>query len=146
MYVFCVIIPLFITDAVIVNAIYDREYDSKQYQLENIANQYISSMKSTFEYSARVARAFSGNHELYRFLDAEYETPYDYFEEYYQFINKSFFKSLMQTRTDKITIYVDNPTISSPPAIRARPPTNQSAPRQANHQRSACPNTFANNT
>ena len=112
MYVFCVIIPLFITDAVIVNAIYDREYDSKQYQLENIANQYISSMKSTFEYSARVARAFSGNHELYRFLDAEYETPYDYFEEYYQFINKSFFKSLMQTRTDKITIYVDNPTIS----------------------------------
>lgn len=112
MYVFCVIIPLFITDAVIVRAIYDREYNSKVYQLENIANLYISSMKNTFEYSARMARAFSGNHELYRFLDAEYETPYLYFEEYYQFINNSFFKSIMQTRTDKITIYVDNPTIS----------------------------------
>ena len=112
MYVFCVIIPLFITDAAIVRSVYDREYNSKEYQLDNIANQYISSMKSSFEFSARVARAFSGNHELYRFLDAEYESPYDYFESYYQFINKSFFKSLMQTRTDKITIYVDNPTMS----------------------------------
>ena len=114
MYVFCVIIPLVITDVLIFNSIYTKEYNSRVHDLDNVAAKYISTIDTTLVYNTRIARAIAGNRQLNDFLDGEYEDLSDYFEQYYSFDNKSFFQSLVNlvtTRNDQLMIYVDNPTI-----------------------------------
>ncbi len=112
MYVFCVIIPLVITDAIVFYSIYEQEYNNRMYELENIANKYISTIESTVVYNARIARAICENEELNHFLDERYESKSAFFIRYYEFVSKSFFKSLVSTRSDQVTIFVDNPTIA----------------------------------
>ena len=112
MYVFCVIIPLIITDSVIFKAIYDQEYNSRLYDLDSVASQYISHLVNTFNYNASIARAICKNEEMNHFLDTTYENGYEYFERYNEFVNKSFFYTMVTTRSDDITIYVNNPTIT----------------------------------
>lgn len=74
MYVFCVITPLVITDAIVFYSIYEQEYNNRVYELENIANKYISTIESTVVYNARIARAICENEELNHFLDERYES------------------------------------------------------------------------
>ena len=112
MYVFCVIIPLVLTDAIVFFSIYEQEYNNRMYELENVANKYISTIESTVVYNARIARAICENEELNHFLDQRFESKSDFFIKYYDFVSKSFFKSLVSTRSDQVTIFVDNPSIA----------------------------------
>ncbi|MBO4688959.1 MAG: sensor histidine kinase [Clostridiales bacterium] len=112
MYVFCVIIPLVLTDAIVFFSIYEQEYNNRMYELENVANKYISTIESTVVYNARIARAICENEELNHFLDQRFESKSDFFIKYYDFVSKSFFKSLVSARSDQVTIFVDNPSIA----------------------------------
>ncbi len=111
MYVFCVIIPLIITDAVVLRAVYKKEYDSRVYEMDKIAQQYSSYMSGVFSYNSNLAQAICDNQDFNHFLDRTYRSNYDYFVNYLDFINNSFFRTIAGMRSDKITIYVDNPTV-----------------------------------
>ncbi len=114
MYLFCVIIPLIIANAIIFNSIYTKEYNNRIHELDNIASKYISTIDSSLNYNTRIARAISGNQQLNSFLNKKYKNLNDYYEKYYDFVNKSYFQSLVNLvndRSGKIMIYVDNPTI-----------------------------------
>ncbi|MBO4926932.1 MAG: histidine kinase [Clostridiales bacterium] len=112
MYVFCVIIPLVITDVLVLQSVYSQEYNAKRYELDSIASKYIANMQSTIDYNVSIARAISNNAQLVHFLDHSYENAYDYFLNYNDYISQSFFKTLVSTRSDTVTIYADNSTIS----------------------------------
>lgn len=112
MYVFCVIIPLVITDAIVFLSIYKQEYNNRMFELENIANKYVSTIESTVVYNSRIARAICDNEELNHFLDEKYESKSAFFIKYYDFVSKSFFRTLITARSDQVAIYVDNPTIA----------------------------------
>lgn len=115
MYLFCVLIPLFITDAIIFSNIYTKEHNNRIHELDNIATKYISTIDSNLVYNTKIAREISLNKQLNDFLDEKYNGLDDYFEKYYGFVNKSFFQSLVNLITTsqkgQFMIYVDNPTI-----------------------------------
>ena len=111
MYIFCVIIPLIITDAIVFYSIYTQEYNRRRYEMENIAQSYQNTFTSIVSYDANIASAISANNSLKRFLDTDYESLHEYYSEYYDFVNDSFFQTLTGMRRDKVTVYSDNPTI-----------------------------------
>ena len=59
MYLFCVIIPLVITNALIFNSIYTKEYNNRVHELDDVASSYISTIDSALDYNVRIARAIS---------------------------------------------------------------------------------------
>lgn len=114
MYLFCVIIPLVITNALVFNSIYTKEYNNRVHELDDVASSYISTIDSALEYNVRIARAISGNQQLNAFLNEKYDSLNDYYSKYYDFVNKTYFQSLVSLvteRHDRIMIYVDNPTV-----------------------------------
>ena len=112
MYVFCVIIPLVITGSVILKSVYDQEYNARVYEMDSVASQYIASMRSSFEYTSSIARAMCKSEQLNHFLENQYQSRYEYFEQYNNFVNESLFNTLVSTRSEQFTFYVDNDTIS----------------------------------
>ena len=111
MYVFCVILPLIITDAFVLYSVFTKEYNQRLAEMDNIAIRYQSSIQSVFDYDANIARGVNDNAGLNHFLDQDYKNPYDYYSAYYDFINDSFFKTLIGQTVDKVTVYSSNPTI-----------------------------------
>ena len=69
MYLFCVIIPLVITNALVFNSIYIKEYNNRVHELDDVASSYISTIDSALDYNVRIARAISGNQQLNAFLN-----------------------------------------------------------------------------
>lgn len=112
MYVFCVIIPLVITGSVILKSVYDQEYNARVYEMDSVASQYIASMRSSFEYTSSIARAMCRSEQLNHFLEYQYQSRYEYFERYNDFVNESLFNTLVSTRSEQFTFYVDNDTVS----------------------------------
>ena len=112
-YVFCVIIPLVLTDGFILRALINEESNNYRFSRENEAAAYKSEIVKTFEYDAVIARAIDQNDTINRLLDSGYADPYNYYSAYYSYVEDSFFKTLAGLKRDKILIYVDNPTISN---------------------------------
>ena len=112
-YVFCVIIPLVLTDGFILRALiheYSTDYASaRATQIEAYKNE----INKTFEYDAVIARAIDENDTINHLLDSGYADPYNYYSAYYSYVENSFFKTLAGLKRDKIQVYVDNPTISN---------------------------------
>ncbi|MBP5493164.1 MAG: histidine kinase [Clostridiales bacterium] len=113
MYFFCVIIPLVITDSVVLLAVYRQEYNERLYSMDYVAGRYQSDIQSVVNYEANIARAVCENPELNQFLDKTYTDSFDYYVNYYSFISNSFFETINGIRSDTINIYVDNPTIGN---------------------------------
>jgi len=111
MYVFCVIIPLVITDTVIFVSIYTQENYRRHSEMRNVAYGYRNTINSVISYNASIVTAISENAGLKNFLDHDYKDLSEYYSAYFDFLNDSFFQTLTGMRKDKITIYSNNPTI-----------------------------------
>ena len=113
LYIFCVILPLLITDSIVIKAIYEQEKNSIGYSMTEVANRYSEYLSNTVANNKTLARSLDMNSSLNEFLETDFESPYDYYDQYYNFINGSFLETLSGQNSDQITIYVDNPTILS---------------------------------
>ncbi len=113
MYVFCMIIPLILTDTVIFYSIYQQEYNLKMNELKNTAIAYQNEMTSIINYDAKIVQAICDTPALRQFLDFEYTDPHEYYLSFYDFVNNSFFQTVTGMRNDRITIFTNNPTISN---------------------------------
>ena len=111
MYVFCVIVPLVITDAVVFNSIYSRERKSRINELDQTTAKYVSTIDAAIVRNTSIAASISKNQQLNQFLDETYTSLDDYYEAYYNVVSKSFYTSLTYSKNDTVCIYVDNPTI-----------------------------------
>ena len=111
MYIFCVIIPLIITDTVIFYSLYTKEYNRRKYEMYSVAQGYQNAISTIISYDASIVHAISVNGGLKKFLDHDYSGVNEYINAYYDFVNDSFFETLTGMRNDRITVYSDNPTI-----------------------------------
>ena len=93
-YVFCVIIPLVLTDGFILRALINEESNNYRFSRENEAAAYKSEIVKTFEYDAVIARAIDQNDTINRLLDSGYADPYNYHSAYYSYVEDSFFKTV----------------------------------------------------
>ena len=113
MYIFGVILPLIITDAVLFRSVYDAELSNQRNYRKNAIDAYSNHIQSVLEYDANVATAIDLNKDLNSFIDTEYDIPYGYFNSYVYTVSTSFFATLSDIKQDRIVIYTDNDSMMS---------------------------------
>ncbi len=110
-YLMCVLLPLFLTDGVILYSMIRFENVTREHEMENVASSVQYTLSSAFEYSAALAQSIYTNTYMEEFLNTEFESPYEYYNMYYTFVNESFFKSYTGFENSRVKIYADNETI-----------------------------------
>ena len=111
LYIFCVLVPLIVTDSVILYSLVGRERTEQQYKMEGQASAVQYNLLGMLENSFVLSKNFYMNDYVHSFLDEEYKTPMDYIVSYQDFIEKTLFESSIGVDNTSITIYADNETI-----------------------------------
>ena len=110
LYVFCVLVPLLVTDSVIIYNFIDAETSQQEYELENIANAVQYRIYENVEPAARIARAIYTRSDLDEFLVKRYPSELEYYIAYQNFLTHSWLDELGADKL-KIKLYADNNTL-----------------------------------
>lgn len=113
LYVYCVLLPLIITDSAIIYIFIASEHASMQKGMEGIASAVKYNFFYDVEEAAGTTKKIYMNKYVNQFLDKQFESGLDYYLGYQAFMKDSLFESSIGTTASKITMYADNPTIIS---------------------------------
>ncbi|MBD5517033.1 MAG: histidine kinase [Lachnospiraceae bacterium] len=110
-YVFCVILPLVLTDSIILYMIYDAGQKEQLYEYENISNSIRYDFEYTFEDAVNQMNDVYMDSAVNDFLNQNYENPYDFFEANVALTGRSSLNRLGGYNISNAVIYADNDTI-----------------------------------
>ena len=111
-YLCCVLLPLFITDSVILGIIYSGEVSDKQDEMEGIASAVEAELDYNLEEAAKMANAIYLSRYINEFLDYRFDSGVDFFEASLDIEKKNFYEiSGGSSSAAFITMYSDNDTI-----------------------------------
>ena len=105
------LIPLIITDSVILFIVVQSERVEQRHVMENDASAVIYNLSREVENAAMKAKNIYMNEYIEEFLNRQYETPLDYVTGHQEFMKNSLFETSMGTDNTVVTIYADNDTI-----------------------------------
>ena len=111
MYIFCVILPLVITDVMLFRSVFNAEVTDQRHYRETAIESYYNYLADLLSYDNNVATAIDLNKTINRFINAPYKDPYDFYYSYSQTFSNSFFSTLSDLNWDRIVIYSDNLTM-----------------------------------
>ena len=112
-YAFCVILPLIITDGIIIYVMDRDERQSREYELNNIAGVVENNITNLYDHILDTTGAIYLDATINEFISREYEKPFDYYSANYRLLRQSLAGSIFNNPEYSITIYTDNPTIIS---------------------------------
>lgn len=107
-YISCVLLPLIVTDSVIAYIAIKGEQESRQHDMENIANAVQYSVSSSIESAAELAKTIYMRKHIDDFLSTAYADSLEYVSSYQEFKRNT---TIMSRSDMQITFYADNPTI-----------------------------------
>ena len=111
LYVVCVLLPLIVTDSVVIYIALHTEEVKQQHMMENDVNAVQFSFSNSIESAASVVKAVDANEYIDNFLKEKYESSLSYFVA----CNKA--KNLLFNNiggdSSRMTIYADNETITN---------------------------------
>ncbi|MBP5261303.1 MAG: histidine kinase [Clostridiales bacterium] len=110
-YIFCVILPLVMTDTFLLRSVFEAELKNQSYTRDTAIDSYMNYIGNTMEYDANVASAIDLNKNLNRLINTYYDNPYEYYDRMMNTVSDSFFTTLSDMKWDRIVIYSDNPTM-----------------------------------
>ncbi len=111
-YLCCVLLPLFITDSVILGIIYYGEVNDKRDEMEGIASAVEAELDYNLEEAAKMANAIYLSRYINEFLDYRFDSGVDFFEASLDIEKKNFYEiSGSSSSAAYITMYSDNDTI-----------------------------------
>ena len=110
-YIFCVILPLVMTDTFLFRSVFEAELKNQSYTRDTAIESYMNYIGNTMEYDANVASAIDLNKNLNRLINTYYDNPYEYYDRMMNTVSDSFFTTLSDMKWDRIVIYSDNPTM-----------------------------------
>ncbi len=111
LYVCCVLLPLVVTDSVVLYIVVNNQHTKQQHAMENEASAIQYSLTNSIEYAAATAKQIYMNEYIERYLNCEYAGPLAYVEAYQDFVKTTLFKGGAGMDNSIITMYADNPTI-----------------------------------
>ena len=82
MYVFCVIVPLVITDSVLLGIVLGTEKRTRQHEMENIANAVRYNLSSEVEGASKLAKGIYTSRYIDDVLNHQYESELEYDYDY----------------------------------------------------------------
>lgn len=111
-YLCCVLLPLFITDSVILGIIYYGEVNDKRDEMEGIASAVEAEVNYNLEEVSKMANAIYLSRYINEFLDNRFDSGVDFFEASLDIEKKNFYEiSGSSSSAAYITMYSDNETI-----------------------------------
>jgi len=113
LYIYSVLLPIFITDSVIVAIFIASESASMKKGMENIASAVKYNFFYDIEEAAGTTKKIYMNKYVNQFMDKQFESELDYYLSYQAFMKDSLFESSIGTTASSIIMYADNPTIVS---------------------------------
>ena len=113
MYIFCVIMPLVITDVILLKSVYEAEFSNQTFYREKAIEAYKNYLDELLSYDHTVSTAIDINKNLNTFINTGYQIPYDYYNSYVNTVSNSFFSTMSDMNQDRLVIYSDNQTMMS---------------------------------
>lgn len=117
-YIFCMLLPITLTDGVIIYTVLHIEAQLRKSEMENVADAVNYQIFYDVDTVSKVAKSIYVNQYINDFLETEYKDPFDYVVNYQQFFKDTFFQSADMTGSSMITLYTDNSTIVSGGTVR----------------------------
>lgn len=108
LYFFCLVVPLIIADAIILQAVYTQEINSINYDMDYVAGVYKNYFDNLIDGDVRLTNVVSMNTKMNDFLDTDFVDGYDYYSQYFDIINDSFLETTLGMDRDSFVIYADN--------------------------------------
>lgn len=110
-YVFCVIIPLILTDSIILYILYDAEKKEQRYEFENTANAVRYNLEYTFEEIVKEMNDIYVDDGINSFLNETYENGYEFYAASLELSRKASLDMPGGYNIANVVIYADNDTI-----------------------------------
>lgn len=113
LYVFCVLLPVLVTNILIIGYALTAARDEKRKNINNIADSVIYEMTSSLESAVFVIIDIYANSSIYNFLDTHYASDGSYLNAYNRIFNNYVFNASTKFLVNGITLYSDNETMIS---------------------------------
>ena len=110
-YVFCMIVPLVITDSVILGIVLKSEQRARLHEMENIANAVEYNLLSEADSASKYAKSIYISKYLDNFLNRQYESDLEYVAHYQKLFMDTLLNVGASQSNMQIRIYADNNTI-----------------------------------
>ena len=110
-YVFCVLVPLIITDSIILGIVIGDEKKTRSHDMENISKAVQYNVSSEIEMASKLAKSIYTSKYIDEFLNYPYESELDYVTNYQDFFKDTLLGVGASQYNFKIKMYADNPTI-----------------------------------
>ena len=111
LYIFCVLLPLIITDSVVLYIVDSMESQRQYHEMANVANAVSYNISALVENAGEIAKSMYTNRRVNSFLEKQYESNSDYYAEYQNFFQDSTLESVLGMNQIVFTLYTDNPTV-----------------------------------
>ncbi len=108
LYYFCVIVPIVLTDAVILLSLIRAERSEQRRQMADVASAVQYNVTNFTETPAVIARTIYLDDSVREFLAEAYESPEEYYAAYQKITGQSVLKGISHIDNSVVTIYADN--------------------------------------
>lgn len=110
-YVFCVILPLVITDTLLLELLIQGQAKERAYECNNISNAVQMELEYTIADAAQCINGLYVNRDIYRFMDTQFESAYEYYDTVYQLLKKTPIDLTYSYNISNVVLYGENKTI-----------------------------------
>ncbi len=108
LYYFCVIVPIILTDAVILLSLIRAERSEQRRQMADVASAVQYNVTNFTETPVVIARTIYLDGSVREFLAETYESPEEYYAAYQKITGQSVLKGIAHIDNSVVTIYADN--------------------------------------
>lgn len=110
-YVLCVMLPLIVTDAVVLSIVENAEKESSRHEMSSIASAVGYNLNSMVNNAEEAAKSIYTSKRIDDFISKEYTSSAEYVSEYQSFFQDTLFENTLGMSNIIFFLYADNPTI-----------------------------------
>ncbi|MCM1570128.1 MAG: sensor histidine kinase [Roseburia sp.] len=111
MQIFCIILPLFITDGIIIGIMVQADRQAGIQEMNNVADSVKYTLSDSVESAVVMMQNIYRNRFVNEFIEEKFENPLDYYSKHVEFIRDSLYTVSMNSDMYHLVIYGDNPGI-----------------------------------
>lgn len=108
MQIVCVLLPLLITDSLVLSLIVNSEKKTTLQEMNNIADSVKYTLNDSIESAAGLMQNIYGNRYVNEFMTSEFTSALDYYNQYVKFIKDSLYTISVSSGRYNAVIYADN--------------------------------------
>ena len=110
-YIYCVLIPLIITDSVILYTVFEANKNNTNHENASICNIVKNNLKAEFDTAVIITNRIYGSSQINSFLNQHYDSPFEYYNANMEQIGNNWFTSGTAALETKVTLYANNSTL-----------------------------------